>query len=474
MSDESATFSGEQSHRTKGLVRLTMACNERCPFCNVPQEDYPRLTPPDDDVMAQLDDFVSTGSQTLTISGGEPTLLRKKLVALVKEGRARGIPFVELQTNAVLITDEYARELAEAGVTSAFVSLLSHVPEHHDALAGLADAFPRCLRGIDAMLDAGIAVTLNPVTARRTQALVADYVEFVGTRLPRIKFISMSAVQPHGRARGQSDLLLPDYDVLKTSIREARARADAHGISLLNPYCGLPLCVGWDDDLDSSVEAFEAEGGGWRETPGLDNVGNKAHGAPCARCALRTRCGGAWHDYWDVRGGRGLQAPLPIVEPWSPGADVAPGQLVVACKCGVSEAALAQIDASSLPTRWVWTDTLRRGDDEALLRSHTTDLALELDSVDPDAHRATLTVLRKLIGASASLQPQVRLRVFLGVRAGPDTNPAALLRVLGLGAALGVDAVRVLDGSPRCRKVVEVFRATTSGFDAEAVASRAL
>ena len=29
----------EQSHRTKGLLRLTMACNEQCPFCNVPAED---------------------------------------------------------------------------------------------------------------------------------------------------------------------------------------------------------------------------------------------------------------------------------------------------------------------------------------------------------------------------------------------------------------------------------------------------
>ena len=35
----------EDSHRTKGLLRLTMACNERCPFCNVPAEDYARPTP---------------------------------------------------------------------------------------------------------------------------------------------------------------------------------------------------------------------------------------------------------------------------------------------------------------------------------------------------------------------------------------------------------------------------------------------
>ena len=36
----------EESHLTKGLVRLTMVCNERCPFCNVPAEDFPAAPTP--------------------------------------------------------------------------------------------------------------------------------------------------------------------------------------------------------------------------------------------------------------------------------------------------------------------------------------------------------------------------------------------------------------------------------------------
>ena len=130
---------GEASHRTKGLLRLTMACNERCPFCNVPAEDYPSLTPPAADTEAELQRFLDDGADTLTISGGEPTLLRKRLIPLVERARAGGILYVELQTNAVLIDGAYAQALATAGVTSAFVSFLSHVPELHDTLAGRAD-----------------------------------------------------------------------------------------------------------------------------------------------------------------------------------------------------------------------------------------------------------------------------------------------------------------------------------------------
>ena len=225
--------SAEASDRTKGLLRLTMACNERCPFCNVPVEDYAVVTPSAEEIAAQLRAFLASGEKTLTISGGEPTLYRQRLVALIRQARA-GVPFVELQTNAVLIDESYAAELATAGLTSAFVSLLSDQAELHDALAGLAGAFERCLGGIDALLDAGVRVVLNPVTARTTQSRVADYVRFVAQRLPRVESVSLSAVQPHGRARTNL-ALLPDYAVLARSVREAREVARHAQIRLLNP-----------------------------------------------------------------------------------------------------------------------------------------------------------------------------------------------------------------------------------------------
>lgn len=72
--------------------------------------------------------FVATGAKILTLSGGEPTLRHEQLLALARQARDRGIPFVERQTNAVLIDSVFAQELAQSGVTSAFVSLRSDPP----------------------------------------------------------------------------------------------------------------------------------------------------------------------------------------------------------------------------------------------------------------------------------------------------------------------------------------------------------
>ena len=305
----------EQSHRTKGLLRLTMACNERCPFCNVPMEDYPKLTPPKNEVDEQLRDFIASGEQTLTISGGEPTLLRKRLLDLIKGARDNDVPFVELQSNAILIDSEYAEELAQAGLTSAFISLLSDSPELHDELAGYPGAFPKCIRGIQALLDVGIRVTLNPVLAYQSQHRLVEYMHFVGRELEGVQSISLSAVQPHGRA-AKNLYLLPDYQALAALVPEAIEVAKSYNIEVLNPYCGLPLCIGWTSAIERSVEAIEAKGGGWQEKPNISNQGDKSKRAPCQWCAYRSVCGGAWHAYWDQRAGKGIEPPATMIPPW--------------------------------------------------------------------------------------------------------------------------------------------------------------
>jgi MoaA/NifB/PqqE/SkfB family radical SAM enzyme len=454
------TTRAESHHRTKGLLRLTMACNEKCPFCNVPVEDYARPTPPEEETLRELEEFIASGERTLTISGGEPTLYKKRLLPIVRRAREAGVPFVELQTNAVLIDETYARELADAGLTSAFVSLLSHRAELHDQLAGLDDAFEPCLRGIDALLAVGVTVTLNPVIAFSTQELVSDYVDFVATRLPGVKVISLSAVQPHGRARQALDLL-PDYAVLSAEVPRARARATEHGITMVNPYCGLPLCVGWNDASDRAVEAIEAlearRSGAAHRARGVENSGNKRHGEPCRRCAVRTRCGGAWHAYWEHREGSGIQAPLPRVEPFFPSASNS-GQAVIAALSGLDASHLAAARASDAPSVWAMVDRLRAGDAEALRLAGVTDLALVSDAPTLLHDRVTLNELALVESANSNAEPQAKLRVSVGLT--KLGSFAIAYEVLGLLARARVEAVRLLvKGDLRIEKFVSASRA---------------
>ena len=426
---------------TRGLLRLTMACQERCPFCNVPAESYAQLTPPLEQTLAELDRFAASGQKMLTISGGEPTLLRKRLLRVLDEARARGLEQIELQTNALLVDGGYARELAAGGVTSAFVSLMSHRAEVPDRLAGYPGAFEPCLAGMDALDGVGIRVTPNLVVARETQGEVAEILAFIGERLPYVRTVSLSAVQPHGRASGGADELVPDYAVLREEVPRARAVAARNNILLVNPYCGLPLCIGWADQAQVSAEAVEAGRGGWREVPGLENTGDKTHGAPCLGCAVRTRCGGAWKAYWAVRAGSGIAPPLRSAPPWRASEGDEGAQVVLR---GLDE-------SGDAPTVWLHRRGLGAGDAERILASRVTDLGLELRVEGRRPSREVLVTLREvkaLVSAGRAAQPQTRLRVWLALG---RTGSPAMYEVLAWARDAGLDGLEVVSetGSDR-------------------------
>ena len=407
-------------------------------------EDYEELTPTEDAINRELDQFIAAGEQTLTISGGEPTLLKRRLIKLVERARAGGVRFVEVQTNAVLIDEPYADALAEAGVTSAFVSLLSHVPELHDELAGLEGAFDKCVAGIQALLSANIRVALNPVTAHSTQALIADYIQFVADVLPGVSSISLSAVQPHGRA-SQNLTLMPDYSVLREHVREAQAVAATNGIDLLNPYCGLPLCVGWSEQMGRSVEAIESQL--THSAQGLQNSGNKRHGEPCIDCGLRTRCGGAWHAYWEHREGSGLGAPWSIPLPWTPSD---PRVQVVDVRGGPAPSE----DGTEEPiARWLWCTTLADQRFADLLAKRFSHVALE---VAPSQLKSELARIRRWSAANQLLAPQRQLHIHL--RLTPDFNALSAQEatdLLRLSKAVGVSRAHTMEPGPHTHRIYE-------------------
>lgn len=284
------------------LVRLGYACNERCLFCNV--ECLPEERNFDDRVLrnAMKAALLSGNRQgaRISISGGEPGLY-KGLSALIKLFKSKKASKLDIQTNALCFADRaLAVSVAAAGATSAFVSLHSHSANIHDFLTGVRGAHARCLRGIDNLLSCGLEVVLNPVICSRNYRGVRKYLAFVSKRFPEIKTVSLSVVQPRGRAL-ENDYLIPDYAAIASHISAALSYADTAGIVVNNPPCGLPLCVGgWYLRVDKCVE-YSLSKLNRRQDMG------KVYPAFCASCSVRPVCGGVWPEYLDIHGLSGLK-----------------------------------------------------------------------------------------------------------------------------------------------------------------------
>ena len=95
----------------------------------------------------------------ITLTGGE-IFLRKDLEQIFK--MLADYKFgVSIQTTAMHITPEWAEKLKFYCVSYVFVSLYSHIPDHHDELTKRKGSFEKTLQGIQNIIQTGIKTSIS-------------------------------------------------------------------------------------------------------------------------------------------------------------------------------------------------------------------------------------------------------------------------------------------------------------------------
>ena len=297
----------KKDQHINNILRLGLACNEKCIFCNItqrPGEEWKTLST--QEAKKKIDSFAQEPERELSFTGGEPTI-RKDLFELIGYAKEKGIKRIQIQTNALVITKDYAQQLKKNGLDNAFVALTSNQANVHDKLTGLKGSYKKTLSGIDNLLKADIEVTVNIVVNKLNYQTLPEYIFFINKRFPIIELISIAVLQPHGRAKDNINLLLPKYSEIYPFIKKAIIKAKKLGIKLDNHYCGLPLCFWDENELNLSLEFEENK----RIRDSYDNdlhfrikkiIQDKKQGLSCLKCYLRNFCNCIWKDYEKVYG----------------------------------------------------------------------------------------------------------------------------------------------------------------------------
>lgn len=142
----------------------TRTCNLRCVHCYTDSESRAyegELTT--EEARAMMTDLAEFRIPALLFSGGEP-LTRKDLFELVAFATERGLR-PTLSTNGVLITEEMARRIKEAGFTYVGISL-DGIGEVNDRFRGSEGAFERAMRGFRNCKEVGQRVGLRMTLTR--------------------------------------------------------------------------------------------------------------------------------------------------------------------------------------------------------------------------------------------------------------------------------------------------------------------
>jgi MoaA/NifB/PqqE/SkfB family radical SAM enzyme len=285
-------------------LRLGLKCNENCLFCTVANDKESVMTT--GQAKETVSGFARDGIKSLTITGGEPTL-RPDLPELVKHARKSGIKRVDLQTNAVRLSDEaYLLTLKRAGLNYITVGFHSHKRETYNHLTQSV-FYDSCLSGIRNAVKNNITLAVYHVINRENYKDTIDFIDFVRSISGGIEF-AFAFLRPNGNTL-KNPQIVPKLTEIETSIHEMLGYLESKGIPALLE--GVPLCYmqGFEGRsaetwrMKQPAVRYASDGKTRHENLHEDiNRNLKRKSDVCGICRLDGICAGVWMEYADLHG----------------------------------------------------------------------------------------------------------------------------------------------------------------------------
>jgi hypothetical protein len=171
-------------------ILLNYNCSAKCLFCS---QDFEWRKEPNDLPFEKAVEFMymayKNGYRRLGFTGGEPTI-RPELPKLIALAKKIGYGYVRIQTNGIRIADyEYAKLLADAGLTFVKYSLHGHTAALHDELVAVPGAFEKNLKSIENLKKLNVGIGVNIVLNEKNYRHLVEFYELFLLKLQLSNFV---------------------------------------------------------------------------------------------------------------------------------------------------------------------------------------------------------------------------------------------------------------------------------------------
>jgi len=222
------------------IVRLVYdyRCNFHCQHCSeskVWKKGMRAFTINDVKELSRQADRM--GLAHFVITGGEPLIFPDfdQLVEAIDPNKF----YITTDTNGWYLDKERARHLKSVGVDKIQLSLDSLSPKEHDEFRRKRGAHARCLKAIDAALDAGLNIIVQTVVSKQ-RARSSEFVEFLEFLNGKGVGVFVTYAKPVGGWEGNFEVLVDRDDIEYVRQLEKRYNVFTH----FTPSYGLDLgCI---------------------------------------------------------------------------------------------------------------------------------------------------------------------------------------------------------------------------------------
>lgn len=260
-------------------ILVTEQCNNLCSFCSQPPKDHDD-TYLYDNAIAALIEF--DHSSQIGITGGEPTLNKKKFLELLEKPSIYDKPLdLHILTNGRSFSDiDFCRSIVQRSSNHNLVfgiPLYSHTPSVHDQLVGSDGAWAETIDGLINAIHSGFRIELRFIPTQLNQNEISNYLNFVSTFLFGIEQISIMNLEPQGWARHNWNKLFVDPSSYIELALDAFSLCEIKGVPVR--LFNYPLC-----SLNSSkLEKYTVKSiSDWKNYYPSD----------CDKCIKKDLCGG--------------------------------------------------------------------------------------------------------------------------------------------------------------------------------------
>jgi radical SAM protein with 4Fe4S-binding SPASM domain len=254
----------------KIALDITNKCNLCCLHCHASANELagPFLTT--EKIFQLITTFKALKIFSLQIGGGEP-FVHPDILSILQHAIRQNIHVV-MSTNGTLITDILAKTLKDIGITNLQVSLDGATPAVHDKFRGIHGCFEKTLKGIEYLLNVGIAVHIACTLSKNNLHQIPAMVE-LAYNLGASSFRTM-CFMPGGRALSNSELVYCNAEFLQTieQLRQLREQfRDKVIVSYEMPFIVKEQSIPSKNRLDPIDEYFVGCSAGKRECRILPN-----------------------------------------------------------------------------------------------------------------------------------------------------------------------------------------------------------